>query len=230
MDPPITECVNRLIAKPPQNKRDAVIVFSYFSTRLGEIGSNNIAKLQTSHIVPSAARGSSRNGSIDSKSLAQSNVKHLTPQQCYLGSSPQYGEIFDFVDFGVEANSFLQKCGCKNEPTTTELATLACREPARLFTTLVSPERYIAMLKTFAEESTTLKRDKDLYKQMKSARWLLGSMEVATGKNARDSKHGVLDGNGSDDDMEDLSIKTWKLVTPGEVVVVRILSTCSPFP
>ena len=178
----MTECVNRLIAIPPQSKHEASTLFSYFASRLGEIGQNNVARLADARIVPIVSKHKTENGSIGEKTR-QGDLKHLTPRQCYLGNSPTYSEIFDFVDFGNEANAFLLKCGSKNEPTKLELAALACKEPARLLGIMQSPEKYLGMLRTLADDLPTLKRDKVLFKQMKASKFLLGSIEIPNKEN-----------------------------------------------
>jgi len=224
----MNECVNRLIAKPPKTSREAISLFDYFSSRLGEIGANSYAKLKNAKIVPVLSQKQSHDDTEDKKTAARTDTRLLTPPQCYLGQSVTYSEIFDFVDFGEQANSFLTKCGSKKEPTTAELAALACREPARLSGILVTQEKYINMLRTFADDLPNLKKDKDLFRQMKSAKWLMGSLDIPANKENRRSKGFGEDGNMSDDEMEDNSIKQWELVTASNVVVVSFMIL--PFP
>ncbi|KAF4624933.1 hypothetical protein G7Y89_g13237 [Cudoniella acicularis] len=223
IDPPITVCVNRLIAKPPQNKRDASTLFGYFSSRLGELGQNNVAKLADARIVPVASRQQTSNGFVNEKATEDENLQHLTPRNCYLGSSSTFSEIFDFVDFGNDANAFLLRCGSKNEPTKAEIAALACKEPARLLGIMQSPERYLSLLKTLADDLPQLKRDKVLFKQMKSSKFLLGSIEIPGNAEKRKSTQGnSMDGafDPDEEDNEDAPIKQWQLVLPSRIVVV----------
>jgi hypothetical protein len=215
----MTECVNRLIAKPPQTKREASTLFSYFSSRLAEIGQNNVVKLGDARIVPVMAERKTANGFVDERAGTRGEVRHLAPRQCYLGKSPMYSEIFDFVDFGDDANPFLLKCGSKTEPTKLELAALACKEPARLLGILQSPEKYLSMLRTLADELPTLKRDKVLFKQMKASKFLLGSVEIAESKEKESQDVGCTDGNDSDEDI-DGSIKQYQLALPSQIVIV----------
>jgi hypothetical protein len=223
MDPPITECVNRLIAKPPRSKGEASTLFSYFSSRLSEIGQNNVTKLADARFVPASSERQTENGFVDEKAGAQGGVKLLTPRQCYLGSSPTYSEIFDFVDFGHDANAFLLKCGSKTEPTKLELAALACKEPARLLGILQSPEKYLSMLRTLADELPTLKRDKVLFKQMKASKFLLASVDIPPTKEGKKSATiAATDGNESDEDF-DGSIKQYQLALPSQIVIVSNL-------
>lgn len=220
IDPPMNECVNRLIAKPPQSKRDASILFGYFATRLGEIGQNNVVKLGDARIVPVVSQATNENGFIDEKAASRSGPKLLTPSQCYLGSSSTYGEIFEFVDFGNEANAFLMKCGSKSEPTRLELASLACREPARLLGIMQSPEKYLSMLRSLADDLPTLKKDKTLFKNMKMAKFLLGAVEIPSDKSNRtSSKLNALNVNNSDDELEETSIRQYQLASASQIVI-----------
>jgi hypothetical protein len=220
MDPPITECCNRLIAKPPQTKGEASTLFCYFATRLGEIGQNNATKLADARIVPTSTERQSANGFTDEKAGTHGGIKLLAPRQCYLGSSPTYSEIFDFLDFGNDANVFLLKCGSKTEPTKLELAALACREPARLLGILQSAEKYLSMLRTLAEELPMLKRDKVLFKQMKASKLLLASVDIPAAKeNKKSQMFASTDGNDSDEDVEG-SIKSYQLALPNQIVIV----------
>ena len=99
-----------------------------------------------------------------------------------MGTSGEYGDIFDYVDFGKIANSFLFQCGAKSEPTKLELAEEACNEPARLLGILQTPEKYLALLKSLAEVSSTLQRDRALWNKMKTAPFLLAYHEITRPK------------------------------------------------
>ncbi|CAK7224341.1 hypothetical protein SCUCBS95973_005484 [Sporothrix curviconia] len=199
-DPPINECVNRLLAKPPQSRDAAAVVFTYFSTRLADLHGNSLNALRNGAFVPvvrkttmssSAPPAVTPNGFPDEKKAAASGsrttktvetVEHIKPDACYLGSSATYGNIFDFVDFGVNGNAFLFKCGSKSEPTKIEIARLACTEPARLLSTLQTTDRYLALLRSLAEELPRLKNDRELFKQMQSSPFLLASREITRQK------------------------------------------------
>ena len=43
-----------------------------------------------------------------------------------MGDGSTYGDIFDFVDFGHEANTFLLRIGSKHEPNAYEIALPLC--------------------------------------------------------------------------------------------------------
>ncbi|KAI0834563.1 hypothetical protein F5Y06DRAFT_278386 [Hypoxylon sp. FL0890] len=210
-DPPIQECVERLIAEPPQTHEEAVPLFGYFATRLNELGNNLIAKLRDALIVP-VVRGkrlSISQTQADTKSRA-GNVIHLSPRHCYLGNSTMYEEIFDFVDFGSSANAFLSACGSKTEPTKLEIAQLAAGEPARLLSVLQSSEKYLNLLRHLAEDMATLKRDKELWRKMKSSPFLLASKEIsAPGK-----------GKASESEEEEATIRQYQLAAPASIVIL----------
>lgn len=217
IDPPITECVNRLIAIPPRSKREAITLFGYFSDRLGEIGPNHVSKLGDSRIVPVIAQPQTSNAYPDEKAAEKAHVRYLTPRQCYLSSGSKYSEIFDFVDFGDHVNSFLLKCGSKHEPTKPELAALACKEPARLLGTMQSPEKYLGLLRSLADDLPLLRRDKVLFKQMKQSKFLLGSIEIPGNKEKKKSQ----EEDGLDlDDEEDAPIKQYQLASPDQIVII----------
>ncbi|CZT50162.1 related to NUO-14 NADH2 dehydrogenase (ubiquinone) 14K chain [Rhynchosporium secalis] len=223
IDPPMSECIQKLVAVPPRSKPDATALFGYFASRLGEISQQAVAVIAESRIVPVAARKQEANSlTIEKPSVDQADIRHLTPKQCYLGSSSAYSEIFDFVDFGSEANTFLLKCGSKNEPTTIELANLACREPARLLGILQGYDKYLDVLRKLADELPQLKRDKELFKQMKRSKFLLGTRVIAASKDNRKSRQLESTDFGDDseeEEMEDAPIKQWQLEVAGNIIV-----------
>lgn len=208
-DPPITGCVAGLISNPPSNRKMAVTLFEYFTTRLADLKENSLAKLRDAPIVPVVRRKQQLAGTGASKE-AETGVVHIRPPHCYLGSSSTYGDIFDFVDFGSSANTFLFKCGAKNEPTKIEIARLACGEPARLLSVLQSSERYLNLLRTLADDLPILKRDHELFKKMKSSPFLLGSREISSGKDRGTEAY----------DEEEAPIRQYQLAAPNQIVVL----------
>ncbi|KAK2059551.1 hypothetical protein LY76DRAFT_18854 [Colletotrichum caudatum] len=207
-DPPIAECVSRLLAKPPQDRQSAVTLFEYFAMRIGDLGEGSLVKLRDAPIVPVTRKSRDGNSSTEKPGTY---TTHISPQRCYLGTSATYGDIFDFVDYGANANTFLFKCGAKNEPTKPEIAHLACNEPARLLSILQSPDKYLALLKSLAENMSTLKRDKDLLRKMKSSPFLLAAKEIASPP----SKDKLID---VDDD--DAPIKQYQLAAANRIVIL----------
>lgn len=198
-DPPLNDCVARLLTKAPKDKSEASTFFGYFATRLAELDEITLSKLRNAPLVP--VRRATEKGS---KALA-----YLPPSKVYLGQSSTYGDIFDFVDFGPDANALLSRCGAKLEPTKPEVAQMACIEPARLLSALQSPEKYMDLLKSLAEASSTLHRDKDLWRKMKSAPFLLAYKELASSK-----------GPSMDEDEDEAPIKQYQLASANNIVVL----------
>lgn len=204
-DPPMLECVNRLVANPPQSHQAAVPLYSYFASRIQELGQMSLGKLREAPIVPVTRNSPSKSGE-----KPQQSTVHISPSRAYLGTSSTYGDIFDFVDFGQDANAFLFTCGAKSEPTKLEVAHMACSEPARLLSVLQSPEKYLDLLKSLAEASKTLHRDKDLWRRMKSSAFLLAYKEITV-----PSKDNLIDL-----DEDDAPVRQYQLATASQTVVL----------
>ncbi|TRX88683.1 hypothetical protein FHL15_010449 [Xylaria flabelliformis] len=210
-DPPIVDCVQRLIKNPPHSHRDAIPVFQYFSSRLNDLSSTAAKSLGNAQIVPvirrTRASGFLSPGDTDNKT---GPIVHLSPRQCYLGSSTLYGDIFDFVDFGQSANSFLKACGSNDEPTKLEIAQLAASEPARLLSVLGSPDKYLNLLRSLAGDMAILRRDKDLWKRMKGSPFLLAFKEITN-----PSK-----GKAVEAEEDEEAVRTYQLAPPSDVVIL----------
>ncbi|KAI9741967.1 MAG: hypothetical protein M1834_000356 [Cirrosporium novae-zelandiae] len=209
-NPPIEECILRLIRDPPKTKQIAREVFGYFSGRLAEIHAIHIERLTRAAIVPI----------FDGKSEGKmSTPRFVAPAECFLGESEVFGEIFEFVNFGSEGNSFLLKCGSKHEPSTIEIARLMVREPARVYSTCKSTDRYLDLLRRIAEILADIKKQKDLFRAMQSSRFLLASREVpATAEVVSKSQANTTDDD--DDDDENLApILEWQLASANEIII-----------
>ncbi|KAM3470358.1 hypothetical protein MY5147_006459 [Beauveria neobassiana] len=204
-DPPMLECVSRLLAYPPQDHQSAVRLFGYFASRLSELGDKIVLRLCNAPIVPISR---SKSGGVKEK--GGQSITFIPPSRTYLGSSPTYDAIFDFVDFGNDANAFLFKCGARSEPTKKEVAEMACSEPARLLSALDGIDKYLNLLKSLAEESHILQRDKALWKRMQTSRFLPAYKEVAT-----TTKGNLID---FEDEVE--PVKQYQLATASQVVVL----------
>lgn len=166
-DPDMKDCVEKLINSPPTTTRSAREQFGYFSTRLADIMPHLVERLSQARIIPVALKDQEKIPTSDIK------VKHITPRTCFLGGpGSQYFDIFDFVDFGQEANAFLLKCGSKHEPTVAEVAYMMVREPQRLYGVFNSSDKYLSVLRSIAESWAHLKKDKGLVKEMRRSAFL----------------------------------------------------------
>jgi len=206
-DPPIAECCGRLLRNPPQTQGDATVLFTYFSTRLNELSDNLVLRLRDAPIVPVIRRSRLTEGKTSEKNA---NVHHLSPRNCYLGNSVVYGDIFDFVDFGSTANTFLYKCGSKTEPTKLEIAHLAAEEPAKLLSVLQSPEKYLNLLRFLAEDMATIKRDKDLWRKMKASHFLLAFKEINVNTKEKEAEA----------EEEEAPIRHYQLASASQIVIL----------
>lgn len=166
-DPDMKDCIDKLTSYPPTTTRAAREQFGYFSTRLADIMPHSVERLSHARIIPVALKDRERIPSSDKK------VKHISPKTCFLGDpGSQYFDIFDFVDFGQEANAFLLKCGSKHEPTVAEVAYMMVREPQRLYGVFNSSDKYLSVLRSIAESWTHLKKDKILVREMRKSAFL----------------------------------------------------------
>ena len=200
--PPLKECIDVLIRRPPTGKRDARVIFKYFAGRATELSAADNTRIGNAQIVP-ISEGSAE------KDRA---VRRVAPNLCYLGDGEDFKEIFDFVDFGQEANFFLMAVGSKREPTKAEIARMLVKEPARLSSNFQNPERYLKLLWTLAENISMLRKDKDLWNEMRRAAFLLGSKDISS----KDDKLIEFD----DEDEDSQNIKEWTLTTAKDAVVV----------
>ena len=208
--PQLDLCIDVLMQKPPPTYREAKAIFGYFAGRLNELQGPSVTRLSTARFIPISSR--------DTKE--SSKPRYVAPQECFLGDSDTFGDIFSYVDFGQEANTFLLRCGSKLEPTKVEIAQLLVREPARISSTFGNAEKYLALLRTLADSLPTLKKNKQLFADMKRAPFLLASKELA----ANQAKPGAKSPGkfeDVDDDEDDLrSIREWQLTTASDAIVV----------
>lgn len=207
-DPQIDSCVSKLLAKPPHDRASATQLFEYFSTRVADLGGDSLLRLKVAPIVPVQRQRRSTDPTSEKSRDVASGWTLVAPQNVYLGSSSTYGDIFDFVNFGVNSNLFLQKCGAKTEPTKHEIATFACNEPMRLWTTVQSSEKYLDVLRSLASDLATLKRDKDLYRKLKQEPWLMAFKDIPSSKE-----------KGSEDDDYGESVRSAQLASPANIVI-----------
>ena len=215
-DPPIATCVERLITKPPQTKRDARDVFGYMAGRVADLNTQYTESLSSAKIVPVLAKVG---GDVDATNeKVGEKITLVSPRICFLGRGDStYADIFDYVDFGQEANSFLLRVGSKHEPSISELAKRLVREPAGLFS-ILGDTRYLDLLRSVADSWGILKKDKVLVKDMRASRCLLAYKEI-----------GVKQSHENQEEDEDSTVKSWQLATASEIVVIDDIITFTLF-
>ena len=210
-DPPMSECISRLVQNPPRSTRDAREKFSYFASRLSNLSDEQAEKLGQAKIVPIQSKAKRLTMAVSEKS---EQIVHIAPQICFLGNGEKYADIFDYVDFGPEANTFLLRTGSKHEPSTTELTRLLVREPARVFSVL-GDTRYLELLRSVAASWRTLRKDKTLVKDMMNSKCLLAYRDIRTPSDQEED--------------EDSGVKVWELATAKQIVIVDDIITYNLF-
>ncbi|KOS19622.1 Sacsin [Escovopsis weberi] len=136
----------------------------------------------------------------------QKGSKLVKPSACFTNEAASVLG-FDILrrDLHDHAN-----CGAKSEPTKIEVAQMVCNEPARLLGVLETPEKYLDLLKSLAEAHQMLRREKDLWRGLKTLPCLLAYKEIAA-----PSKNGA-----ADLDDEQAPIKQYQLVSAQQIVVL----------
>ncbi|RMD41401.1 hypothetical protein DV735_g3741, partial [Chaetothyriales sp. CBS 134920] len=211
MHPPIQVCIDLLAQKPPATHDEARSLFAYFATRLNEINPSNIPKLQAVAFVPVFS---------EHKEKSQVAKAYISPRDCFLGESSVYGQIFHYVDFGSEANSFLLKCGSKPEPTKVEIAQILVREPGRISSTFKNAEKYLMLLRHMADSIADLKKHKELFKMMKRAPFLLASRELPPEPSKKASAAEKLDELDEEEEEESQGIREFQLCSAQDAIIV----------
>lgn len=221
-NPPLKECLTIFTKNLPASKKEAKIFFEYFSKRLGELDSGTATRISQTAIIPA------------SRNMGSQKVIYLAPRDCYLGESEDYGEIFEFVDFGEEANMFLLACGSKREPTKVEVATLLVKEPANVLYKLQTPDKYLKLLRHIAENIPLLRKHYDVFREMKTSSFLLASKELQIGSSSHKEQEKVIDTT-DDDDFDDIygeesdNVKEWQLARAQDIAIVDDYSSFNLF-
>lgn len=203
-DPPIQQCISRLVMDPPRSSQSAQEIFRYFAGRLNEIDRQHFDTLGNALIVPIV----SKSISPEPKNEKVAPIRHVSPRMCYFGTGERYAEVFDYVDFGEVANTFLLRCGSKHEPSISELATMLVQQPRKLYTSLEIP-RYLDLLRSLAESWPSLKKNKDLVQSMRKAPFLIAYREHLTK---------AIETDGEEED--DRSVKIGELASASQIVIV----------
>ena len=205
-DPHITDCIDRLIANPPTSMHNAREVFSYFASRVGDLKRQHLETLSEALVVPVVSKSASVE--VQKSEKPYERFSYNPPRMCFLGVGEKYADIFDFVDFGPEANNFLLACGSKHEPSSAELARRLVNEPAGILS-ILGDIRYMDLLRSIAEAWRTLKKDKTLARDMKASKCLLAYKELPSEANEEDN-----------DEEEESGVKIWQLATATQIVII----------
>jgi Protein of unknown function (DUF3684) len=209
--PPMVDCVQYILSTPSKTTTEAKSLFAYMAVRIADLKTADTSRLGEAPIIPTFNRSTSEKKTV---------VRYISPKNTYLGDGEDFKDIFDFVDFGKMGNLFLQALGSKQEPTKVEVARMLVKEPARISSKFQSPEKYLNLLRSLAENMSTLKRQKDLFRDMMRSPFLLASKELPSRASKTAASKGPLDE--VDDAFEDdeQGIKEWRLTTARDAVIV----------
>jgi hypothetical protein len=208
--PPMSDCLQTLIRQPPTTQRDARTIFKYLAGRVSDLSPQDVERVGNAPIIPVAITTMSEKGP---------RTRLVAPRLCYLGDGEDYKDIFDFVDFGQEANLFLMAVGSRREPTKNEIARMLVKEPARISAAFQSSDKYLMLLRTLAEHLSVLKKDRELFSDMKKAKFLLASRDIPPQTTASNGKVKASEKTTADME-EDLDIREWSLSAAKDIVVV----------
>lgn len=231
-DPPIKDCVQRLIKQPPTSKSDAEIKFGYMCSRASDLDQNRTLAndLSVAKIVPIFRKyylQSPQAGFEDPRRRqtgpSELRIHHYDPpDSVFLGRDQEYRGMLDYVQYGPEATSFLLKVGAKHEPSSFELANMLAQNPSRFLKTM-GQEKYLDLLRKLAEQGNSLWVDKQFAETLSKSRILLGYKDIK-GEN---EKAELIE----DDIFEDEGVtqREWSLNTGEEVIIVDDIYYFSKF-
>ncbi|KAF9650775.1 hypothetical protein BDM02DRAFT_3140374 [Thelephora ganbajun] len=198
--PPTNRLVRHLRASPPTTEAQAREWFGFLTRCILDFHASELAKLSAMHIVPTP-----------DDSPKSTGPRLLPPNQCYFkgGSNDRlHSELFALVDFGVEANRFLEACGTKGEPSVEDIALVLLKDPRRFFRLTEGKDNYLVELRNIARNSQSF--SSDTLAKFKKAAILIGSRRVRKWKSDK-ATDPVGDGDG---DLE------YDLLAPNQVAIV----------
>lgn len=233
-DPPASELKRVLLSKPPKDHAAGVKVFQYLATRIAEFSTSDRRELGATAWIPAKVvkREASPNGVKTSTVLA-----HVSPNDCYFENKDALESetawmrgLFTHVDFGEEANIFLQACGVKNSPTVAEITAILVqpRMAEEIYHRAGSVENYLKLLRQIAANMQSLSRKRDLISSMKKTPFLVASRRVINTAAVKKPVSPMNDDFDLDDDAEQ-DLVTWHLVTPSQAVIADDPSSLNAF-
>lgn len=165
-DPSPAALERAIIRNPPLTAVEAREKFAYAYQRIQTFTKAQLTTLGRSKIVPVT-----RNGV----------TIHVPPYLCFLDTYQEtesvWVDIFDFVNFGDPANTFLEALGVKDTPDAAQIADQLARDPKRIYQAM-DIAGYLRLLSTLGASITVLQRDKALWTRLKASAFLVGLITV----------------------------------------------------
>ena len=172
-DPTPEQLVHALLGDPPSLK-SAQYQLSYLFSRLPDFRADLLKQLGQANIVPVHPK-STRLGTTEATHLRPIDIftetKLTTPLP--VEDLELYHLIFNFVDFGLNGNLFLQSCGSRAQPTVLQIAEILIDNPAQIFCACVSHEIYLRMLRRIAAEKLSLQENQKVWMSLQRSPFLL---------------------------------------------------------
>ena len=201
-NPSSIQLVDMLLQHSPQNLAAAKTQFTYLASRISDFSKDQLIALSHHSFVPVSLKNQGKS----------QKFKHMSPRSCFITSSGSksllYSQIFDFVDFGVQANTFLHACGARSEPSLIQIANVIATNPRRIVQLCGTEKVYLEYIRKFALEASVLKSDAELWRKLQHSDFLLAQ--------ASDSNL-LLD---SEDDANEIPRISWKLAKAQDIVIV----------
>lgn len=162
--PPAEDIIEKIRLSPP-TLDNATVIFEFLASIQNIFSRNHWSILKTLPFIPYKS----------SKSL--NTVTYSTPSGVYLMDGSKdvlFGNIFEYVDFGTTANSFLRASGVKSHPSIHEITQHLISSPSNTLLTLGST-KYLSLLLQIASQVPNLQNNPSLFNQMKSSRFLIAT-------------------------------------------------------
>ncbi|KAF4944646.1 hypothetical protein F66182_18649, partial [Fusarium sp. NRRL 66182] len=94
------------------------------------------------------------------------------------------------------------------------------KEPARISSRFQSPEKYLNLLRSLADNLSTLKRHKDLFREMMKAPFLLASKELPAAASSAVASKSTADEASDIFEDDEQGIREWRLTAAKDAVIV----------
>lgn len=159
--PPMPWLVKRVLSDPPKDWVTANEIFIYFSLNISDFSRADIALLRNSPFLP----------------------KGLRPSEVFMPDGESLSDIealFPTIHPASAAMPFLQQVGVLQNPTLIQIVRKTTFEPDTVLQVLGGPARYVSLLARIQSEWREVSRDKQLLREMKEHKWLLGLRDDET--------------------------------------------------
>ncbi|GBB91210.1 hypothetical protein RclHR1_01840007 [Rhizophagus clarus] len=131
------ELLNKLLQNPPQDEDNAEEIFEYLASQITVFNRSDWNRLSKSNFIPARNQ--------------RGEVILTNSYKCFFKVQDELKNFFLLIDYGDNANKFLQSCGVKNEPSSIDYAELLIKS-SRAVMYSIGVEKYLNILRTIASE------------------------------------------------------------------------------